>query len=40
MYPKRIYFEPDALEYELGQRLRKDYADVEWIPIKLSLIHI
>lgn len=34
MYPKRIYFEPDALEYELGQRLRKEYADVEWIPIK------
>lgn len=34
MYPKKIYYEPEALEYDLGQRLRKIYADVEWIPIK------
>lgn len=34
MYPKKIYYEPEALEYELGKKLKNMYTDVEWIPIK------
>lgn len=34
MYPKKIYYEPKALKYELGQRLKEKYSDVEWIPIE------
>ena len=34
MYPKKIYYEPKALDYELGQNLKDKYTDVEWIPIK------
>lgn len=34
MKPKKIYYEPEALNYELGQRLRNKYPDVEWIPIR------
>ena len=34
MYPKKIYYEPKALDYELGQRLKEKYSDVEWIPIE------
>ncbi len=32
--PQTIYFEPAALEYELGQMLRKKFADVSWEPIE------
>ena len=34
MYPKKIYYEPKALEYELGQRLKEKYSDIEWIHIE------
>lgn len=34
MYPKKIYYEPEALDYELGQKLKSKYSDVEWIPIE------
>lgn len=34
MFPKKIYYEPKALDFELGQRLKDKYTDVEWIPIK------
>ena len=34
MYPKKIYYEPEALEYELGKKLKNMYTNVEWIPIK------
>lgn len=31
---KKIYYEPNVLNYELGQRLKNKYNDVEWIPIE------
>lgn len=34
MYPKKIYYEPKSLDYELGQSLKEKYTDVEWIPIE------
>lgn len=34
MYPKKIYYEPEVLDYKLGQKLKNKYSDVEWIPIK------
>lgn len=34
MNPKKIYYEPQVLDYELGQKLKNEYSDVEWIPIK------
>ena len=34
MYPKKIYYEPKALDYELGKKLKEKYSDVEWIPIE------
>lgn len=34
MYPKKIYYEPEALNYELGQKLKRTYTNTEWIPIK------
>ncbi len=34
MKPKKIYYEPDILNYELGKKLEKMYPDVEWISIK------
>ena len=34
MYPKKIYYEPEALEYALGKKLKNMYTNVEWIPIK------
>ncbi len=30
---KKVYYEPEALNYELGQKLRGKYKDIEWIPI-------
>ena len=41
MYPKKIYYEPEALEYELGKKLKNMYTNVEWIPIKtVSYTHL
>lgn len=34
MFPERIYYEPEALGYELGKSLRKKYGDVPWVPVK------
>lgn len=34
MIPKKIYYEPAALEYELGQRLFEQYRNIPWIPIE------
>ena len=34
MKPERVYFEPKALEYLLGQQLQQQFSDVEWIPIE------
>lgn len=33
MFPERVYYEPNALEYELGKILRQKFADAEWIAI-------
>lgn len=33
MYPERIYYEPEALSYELGEQLRQKFGTVPWIPI-------
>lgn len=34
MYPLKIYYEPDALNYESGRILRAKYADATWIAIE------
>ena len=34
MFPEQIYFEPSALEYELGKKLKAKYNEVPWIPIE------
>jgi len=34
MFPDKIYYEPESLEYELGQRLKEKYSMIPWIPIK------
>jgi len=34
LFPEKIYYEPKALEYELGGQLREKYPDVPWIPIE------
>lgn len=34
MKPKRIYFEPDIFNYELGKMLMEKYKDVPWIKIE------
>lgn len=33
MFPDKIYYEPDALYYDLGAYLKERYADKPWIPI-------
>ena len=33
MIPDRVYYEPAALEYDLGRRLREQFADVPWVPV-------
>nr|WP_319489216.1 spore photoproduct lyase [uncultured Caproiciproducens sp.] len=33
MYPERIYYEPEALSYELGERLKQKFSQVPWTPI-------
>lgn len=34
MIPKKIYYEPAALEYELGQKLFQKFQGVPWIPVE------
>ncbi len=33
-YPDKIFYEPQALEYDLGKKLYKKYEALEWIPIE------
>ena len=33
-YPKQIYYEPQALTYDLGKYLQKKYSDIPWTPIE------
>ena len=33
MFPEQIYYEPAALEYPLGKKLREKYADKTWIAV-------
>ena len=30
----RVYYEPDALKYELGKKLQIKYKDLSWVEIK------
>lgn len=34
MYFDKIYYEPAALDYELGGLLRKKFADLLWVPVE------
>lgn len=34
MFPDKIYYEPDVLNYPLGQELKEKYAAVPWIEIE------
>ena len=34
MFPDKIYYEPDSLNYELGGLLKEKYKDIPWIPIE------
>lgn len=34
MFPDKIYYEPAALEYELGKILHDKYSDVPWVEIE------
>lgn len=34
MFPDAVYYEPDALSYPLGMRLKEKYGHVPWIPIE------
>jgi len=34
LQPDKIYYEPKALEYELGKILHDKFKDVQWIPIE------
>jgi spore photoproduct lyase len=36
--PQRVYYEPQALEYELGRRLLKRFQDLK-IPVKATSSH-
>lgn len=33
MFPDKIYYEPEALEYELGRYLKEKYSSLPWIPV-------
>ncbi|MBW7572655.1 SPL family radical SAM protein [Caproiciproducens faecalis] len=33
MYPEGVYYEPEALSYELGKQLQEKFRGVPWIPI-------
>ena len=34
MFPDKIYYEPAALEYELGRQLKEKFKNVPWLPIE------
>ncbi|MDF2654598.1 MAG: spore photoproduct lyase [Bacillota bacterium] len=34
MFPERVYYEPDSLNYELGKYLKSKYPDVPWTAIE------
>ncbi len=34
MNPEQIYYEPKALDFELGKKLREKFGDAVWIPIE------
>ncbi|NLV21659.1 MAG: spore photoproduct lyase [Syntrophomonadaceae bacterium] len=34
MWPDKVYYEPAALEYELGKLLKDKYADIPWVEIE------
>ncbi|WP_411678209.1 radical SAM protein [Caproicibacter sp.] len=34
MFPEKVYYEPDALSYDLGKVLREKYGGSPWIPIE------
>lgn len=34
MYPDKIFYEPAALDYELGRQMREKFNQVPWIPIE------
>lgn len=34
MFPEQIYYEPLALEYELGRKLKEKYDGIPWVPIE------
>lgn len=34
MFPERVYYEPDSLNYDLGKFLKDKYRDMTWIPIE------
>ena len=34
MYPDKIYYEPAALDYELGKKLKDKFSDIPWIEIE------
>ncbi len=34
MFPEAVYYEPEALEYPLGRRLKEKYADRSWTPVE------
>ena len=33
MFPDKIFYEPESLEYELGRYLKEKYSGLPWIPI-------
>ena len=33
MFPEQIFYEPPALDYELGKKLKEKYDGIPWIPI-------
>lgn len=33
MFPDKVYYEPAALDYELGKQLKGKYGGISWIPI-------
>ena len=34
MFPEKVYYEPEALSYELGRTLKEKYSTVPWIPVE------
>jgi spore photoproduct lyase len=34
MFPEQIFYEPSALEYELGIKLKEKYKEIPWSPIE------